>query len=56
MTNEKTIEVLEKIKKRLLPSMVEEEEAFNRAINALRFINEYYPESFKDYLRGYRND
>ena len=29
-----------------------ENEALNRAIKALEFINENFPESFKDYLNG----
>ena len=36
MTNEMTIEVIEKIKKRLLPSMEEEKEALDMAIKALK--------------------
>ena len=54
MTLEEAIRVLQAIKEH--PSMgvylPDEYEALDLAIKGLEFINENFPESFKDYLNG----
>ena len=48
MTNKEAIEILYKIRKRLLPSMKTEEESINLAIKVLKATNIIYEDGFSD--------
>ena len=48
MTNKETIDILDKIKKRLLPSMEDEKQALEHSIKVLKATDIIYEEGFSD--------
>lgn len=48
MTNKETIEILDKIRKRLIPSMEDEKQALDYSIKVLKATDIIYEEGFSD--------